>query len=118
MSQTDTSQWTGDPSLILAIPVEYFRSNYPIMVPPKYAKDYVSIVRTPDTVIELDGSPIGDWEFQPIGGGNWQIAWVQVSDGFHTITGDHPFSLSAYGYNDAASYGYPAGMIIPGEANP
>ena len=50
--------------------------------------------------------------------GAWEAARVPVSKGFHTITGDAPYGLSVYGYDSAASYGYPGGMTIPGEANP
>jgi len=117
VSQEDTQDVTGDPSLILAIPVERYRSTYPIMVPPLYAKNYVSVVRSPGTPIQVDGAPVADGEFTPVAG-SWEIAWILLSEGFHTVTGDAPFSLSAYGYNTAASYGYPGGMTIPGEANP
>ena len=118
LSESDTDQYTGDPSMILAIPVERFRATYPIMVPPKYAKNYVTVVRTPGTPIQRDGAPVSASAFTPIAGGVWEIAWLELAEGFHTITGDAAFGLSAYGYNSAASYGYPGGMTIPGEANP
>ncbi|MFT7624272.1 MAG: hypothetical protein ACI9WU_003459 [Myxococcota bacterium] len=118
VAQGQTQDGTGDPAMILAIPVERFRSTYPLMVPPQYAKDYVSVVRKPGTTVEVDGVAVGAGEFKPFAGGTWELAWVLISDGIHTISGDQPFALSAYGYNSAASYGYPGGMTIPGEANP
>ncbi len=118
VSQGQTQDTTGDPALILAIPQDRFRSTYPIMVPPKYNRDYISVIRQPGTDVAVDGFPIPDADYTPIAGGAWEVAWVQIEDGFHTISGTAPFGLSAYGYNSAASYGYPGGMTIPGEANP
>ena len=102
---------------MLAIPVERFRKSYPIMVPSSYNKNYVTVVRKTGTPIQVDGFNIPDSEFSSFAGA-WEIGYVSLSHGFHTITGDSEFSLSAYGYDSAASYGYPGGMTIPGEANP
>ena len=118
MSMSDTMDWTGDPSLILSIPVERYRSTYPIMVPPKYSRNYVTVARQNGTEIKVDGAAVSAGQFTAISTTGWEIAWIKLNEGFHTVTGASPFSLSAYGYNSAASYGYPGGMTIPGEANP
>ena len=118
VAQDDTNSGTGDPSMILAIPIERWRSTYPVNVPPKYNKNYVTIMRKPGTLVGVNGFPIPDNQFEPLAGGAWERAWVEVTVGFHTVSGDEPFGLSAYGYNSAVSYGYPGGMTIPGEANP
>ena len=118
VSQGQTDDWTGDPSMIVAIPIERFRATYPIMVPSTYSKNYVTVVRESDNAIQLDGAAVSDSSFDPIVGTTWELAWLEVSHGVHTITGAKPFGLSAYGYDSAASYGYPGGMTIPGEVNP
>ena len=118
VAQGNTKDVTGDPSLILAIPSDRWRATYPIMVPPDYSKNYVTVVRSAGVVISVDGTPVDETLFQPIASGAWEMAWVELTNGFHTVTGTEAFGLSAYGYNNAVSYGYPGGMTIPGEANP
>jgi hypothetical protein len=118
VAQGQTDQGTGDPSMMLAVPIERFRSTYPIMVPSSYDKNFVTVVRPAGTPIEIDGSAVPDSDFTAFGSGAWEIGYITVSHGIHGITGDVPFSLSAYGYDNAASYAYPGGMTIPGEANP
>ncbi len=118
VAQGNTNSGTGDPSLILAIPTERFRTNYPLMVPPKYDGNYVTVVRQSTTTITLDGIAVSAGEFSAIGSGSWEVAYLEIGVGVHTIAGDAPFGLYAYGYNSAVSYGYPGGLAIPGEANP
>lgn len=116
VAQAATSSGQGDPSLMLAIPTERFRSSYPIMVPDTYDMNYVTITREPSTSVTVDGVPVDASNFVPFAGGAWERAWVQVEAGYHVIDGSAPFGLTAYGYAPAASYGYPGGMSIPGEA--
>lgn len=117
-AQGNTSSFNGDPSMILAIPTERWRATYPIMAPSTYKNDFVSIIRKPGQEVSLDGTPVGGSQFNAIAGGKYELGWVEISDGVHTITSQEPFGLSAYGYDSAASYGYPGGMTIPGESNP
>ena len=88
------------------------------MVPNTYDQNYVTIVRTPGTTVTVDGSTVSPASFEPVAGGAWERAWVQVEPGYHVIEGTNAFGLTAYGYAPAASYGYPGGMSIPGEDSP
>ncbi len=117
VSQGDTQNGTGDPSLIMGIPVERFRSTYLLMVPPEYSENYVTIMRKSGDEVSVDGVPVSGGNFDTLSNG-WEVGWAKLSEGVHTVSGATPFGLTAYGYNSAVSYGYPGGLTIPGEANP
>ena len=118
VAQEATGTAQGDPSLMLAVPVERFRDSYPIMVPDTYDQNYVTVIRQTATQVTVDGSSIPDTEFTPFAGGSWERAWVALEPGYHVIEGENAFGLTAYGFAPAASYGYPGGMSIPGEVSP
>jgi len=114
VSQEATEDFIGDPSQILAVPVPRFRDYYALMVPPNYNTNWVTIVRTPGTPITVDGAPVSA-AWKTFAAAGWEYAYVKLEPGIHAVEGDAPFSLSAYGYNNAVSYGYPGGMTIVGE---
>ena len=119
VSQQQTSQVTGDPALILAVPVERFRSDYILLTPSGYASDFVLITRQAGERVELNGQAVTEAMFQPIGSGAYEVAEVSVSAGVQTLEGSAPFGIAAYGFDSAVSYGYPGGLNLIGqELNP
>jgi hypothetical protein len=114
VSQESTDQVTGDPSLILTVPIERYRDFYVVMVPDGYNADWVTVVRPAGVAVSADGSAIADGDFMPFVTG-WEYAYVALEPGIHKFDGDEPFGLVAYGYNNAVSYGYPGGMSDPSE---
>ena len=40
------------------------------------------------------------------------MAYVQLTPGIHRFSADDRFGLIAYGWNQAVSYGYPAGLDL------
>ena len=115
VSQEVTEQYIGDPSLILAIPVERFRTFYVLMVPPDYSENWVTIIRPAGAAVSTSSGPIPDEDFTSFGTGAWEYAYVALTAGIHTFEGDGAFGVVAYGFNNAVSYGYPGGMTAPGE---
>ncbi|MGM0575672.1 MAG: IgGFc-binding protein [Myxococcota bacterium] len=115
ISAHSTDDWTGDPSLILSVPVERFRDFYVLMVPPDYTENYVTVVKKPETTVKIDDVAVPESDFEPIGSGTWTRAYVQLEAGVHDASGDGEFGLTAYGFNEAVSYGYPGGMSDPGQ---
>lgn len=103
---------TGDPSFILAVPVEQFRSDFVFLAPDKYAYDYVTIIAPVGAVVDFDNAEIpGDWE--TVGSGEaWQIARFPIGDGVHFILADQPVAIIVYGYDQYVSYGYPGGLNL------
>ena len=112
VSQESTDQVTGDPSLILTVPIERYRDFYVVMVPDGYDSDWVTVIRPAGTTVSTGSGPIANSEFSEIIAG-WEFAYVALEPGIHKFAGDQPFGLVAYGYNSAVSYGYPGGMSDP-----
>lgn len=138
----DTDAKTGDPSFILAVPVEQFRTEYVFLAPDKYMFDCVNIIAKPGVPVYLDGVELhaGDLTFrdirtmqaemkelgyeQPselgirfgdyklIGQGEWAVWRLVITDGVHTAASEEPFGVISYGYDQYVSYGYPAGLNL------
>lgn len=98
-----------DPSMTMVVPNYQFRNDYPILVPAAYEKNFVALVKAPDTDIELNGVPL-QASFLPIPGGEWEVGNIEVSEGLNRLVGDGPFGLISYGYASKVSYAYPGGL--------
>ena len=114
VSQQQTDDGTGDPAFILAVPQSQFRSDYHLLTPTGYSRDYVTVIRPSGVGITIDGVAVADGEFAPVGSGNWEVATISVQPGVHVVEGDEPFGLLAYGFDNAVSYGYPGGLNLVG----
>ncbi len=120
----------GDPFLMLIPPAEQFMDSYrfvnvqayqweliggkPSPLTTVYLEQYLNIViptAMSGTVI-LDGSPVAQAAFRPIGGSQYSWAQLSMSDGVHSITADTTFGIYVYGYGNANSYGYIGGMAF------
>jgi len=109
----------GDPAMILAVPMEQFRSEYIFLAPSNYLQDYLNVIAPVGTSIVLDGELTLPMEAIPqacsaTSGVCWAVAKVSLSDGTHSITstGGEKFGVAVYGYDDDVSYGYPGGMAL------
>jgi len=102
----------GDPALILAAPVEQFRSDYVFLVPNKYLEDYITVIAPTGTQITLDGTAISTAAFVAVGDTGYTVARLAVTDGAHAVNADKPISVLVYGYDAHVSYGYSAGMNL------
>jgi hypothetical protein len=99
----------GDPAFMLAVPNEQFRTDYIVLTPDEYQRDYFTIVAPTGTVVALDGESVDEPEAS-IGG--FSVYRPRVTDGVHRVQGDQPFGLYAYGYDCDVSYAYPGGMNL------
>lgn len=102
----------GDPALILAAPVEQYRTEYIFLTPNKYRDDYVNILAPTAAFVVLDGNNVPSGNFKTIGSSGWKVGRVKVNDGTHRLVSDLPVGLIAYGYDDDVSYGYTAGLNL------
>ncbi len=133
---------TGDPTFILAVPVEQFRAQYVFLAPDKYMFDCVNIIAKPGVPVFLDGlelkkedltfknikairnemiekgytqpSQLGVryGDYSLIGQGEWAVWRLIIADGVHTASSEEPFGVISYGYDQYVSYGYPAGLNL------
>ena len=111
ISQGQTDEVKGDPSMILSVPIGQYRSEYAILVPDGYDEDWVTVIRPTGISVTLDDSPIME-PFSSFADGNWELSYVQLQPGMHAFSASQPFGLIAYGWNQAVSYGYPAGLNL------
>lgn len=110
VSQGVTDDFIGDPSLILLVPADRFRSFYVLAVPSSFTKNYITVVKQPGETVMVDGVAVPQGDFKAIGTGLWERAYVTLTPGVHDASGSAPFGLTAYGYSSAASYGYIGGI--------
>lgn len=99
----------GDPASVQHAPADQFMERYVLLAPPKWVEDYVVVARPAGAEIRIDGDPISDDEFTPVGTGEFEVARIQVLDGAHTLDGDEPFSTIAVGWDAWDSYAYLGG---------
>jgi hypothetical protein len=111
ISQEQTDERKGDPSMILSIPIEQYRSDYTVLVPEGYMENWVSVIRPLGVDIQVDQMPI-TIAFTPFADGQWELGYVQLEPGVHAFQSTEAFGLIAYGWDQAVSYGYPAGLNL------
>jgi hypothetical protein len=102
----------GDPSFIVGVPTQQYRTDYVFLVPIKYKSNYVGITAAPGSQVVIDGSPVAASEFKAIPGGTWTVARLPLAAGSHTLTSDTKVGIVVYGWDRYVSYGYPGGMNI------
>ncbi|PJB48448.1 MAG: hypothetical protein CO108_02370 [Deltaproteobacteria bacterium CG_4_9_14_3_um_filter_63_12] len=108
-----TSEGSGDPALVLAVPTARYRSDYALLTPAGFTTNYVTITRQPGVEVRIDGVAVSN-SFTSIGSGAWETAGVSVNVGSHSLEGDGPFGIVAYGFGPQVSYAYPGGLNFVG----
>ena len=112
VSGQQTDDWIGDPTFIIHPPANQLREDYFILTPVGYTKNHGSVVRPKGLAITLDGKVIDGSLFSAIGNGEWELAYVDLQPGMHSLEAEQAFGLSVYGYGNATAYGYPGGMNL------
>ena len=108
----------GDPAMIQFPPVEQFLHRYVILVPGTWNNDALMLTRSAGATIEVDGVPVPDMAFAPVGNGDWEVARVSVPDGVHVLDGDmDAFGVVVIGWDQYDSYAYVGGTGT-GKINP
>lgn len=121
----------GDPSLMIVPPTEQYRQSYVFLTPDKYAFDFVTIVATTTTSVQLDGQPLPSSCLQTTTPSHviftCQLSFPVIdptkvapnniqpgvqNDGVHTVSADQPVGVLVSGFDNFVSYGYPAGTDL------
>jgi hypothetical protein len=102
----------GDPAMILAVPIEQWRTNYVFLTPDSYAQDYINVVTEVGATVKLDGNLISAQQFEQVPGSQYQVFRTLVADGVHRISADKPAAITVYGFDKDVSYGYPGGLGV------
>jgi hypothetical protein len=107
--------YIGDPSLTIFPPVEQYRTEYVILTPGSWDQNYVVIAAQVGAQVVLDGSPTTSCKTQAAGtveGVAYESRVCPVKEGVHSMTGDKPFGIIAYGYGAAGSYAFAGGADV------
>ena len=103
----------GDPAFLLIVPVDRYLIDYVILVPDKYAQNYLNIVAITGSWVKIDGQAVPPQSFKPFGTKQtWSVARVAADPGKRHITAEFGFGLMVYGYDKFVSYGYPGGARV------
>ena len=99
----------GDPSMAIAVPTEQYRSDYTILVPSQYAKNFLSISAPANGAVLVDGNPV---TLAPFASGAYRANRTMVTAGAHKITCPAGCGIEVYGYSDAVSYMFAGGLDL------
>jgi hypothetical protein len=107
----------GDPSMVLAVPVEQWLSDYVFLVDVSYSNDNVKLVRSKGQQVSIGCfGAVTDWT--PVTN-NFESAVVNINPGdgqcqpgTNTATGAAPFSITVVGEAASTSYAYPGGLAL------
>lgn len=102
------AQQTGDPAMVQLSPVEQFLPTYVVIVPDKWDIDQLVITRESGQAVALDGTPLADSAFVPVGPDH-EVGRFIVADGVHELSSGIGFSVVIVGYDYADSYAYLGG---------
>jgi len=108
----DPGTGIGDPAFTLVVPTDQFLDSYVFLTPDKYSDDYINLTAPLGAAFLLDGAPVTGVLTPIPGPGGMGVYQLPVSDGVHTVTADHPFGLTVYGYDCDVSYAYPGGLRL------
>jgi hypothetical protein len=101
----------GDPSMSLAVPVEQYRSRYSFLIPADYEEQYISVVAPAGSAVNLDGNDISS-QLTPFGPGDLAAGRIMVQPGAHNLSCPNKCGVEVYGYSEAVSYMFAAGLDL------
>ena len=104
----------GDPAFTTFPPIDQFRTEYVILTPPSWTKNYVAISAPKGTKIGIDGKT-PTCTVEPAGkidGTDYESRVCELKEGAHRLSGDLPFGIVAYGYGNAGSYAFVGGADV------
>ncbi|MGE0547315.1 MAG: IgGFc-binding protein [Kofleriaceae bacterium] len=99
----------GDPDLSIAVPTEQYRTEYTVLVPNSYAKNFLSISAPPQGAVLVDGAAV---TMTPFANGSYRANRTMVAAGQHKIQCPAGCGVEVYGYGPAVSYMFAGGLDL------
>ena len=105
---------TGDPSFLLDVPYEQYRSNYDFLVPPTYHSNYITLIVPASTTVKLDGNAVDLSSFASFGSSGFKYGYIDLGTEArsHHIEATNPIGVWGYGFATNVSYCYPVGLDL------
>ena len=100
----------GDPSLVLAAPLEQWRADAIFLVPDTYRHQFINLAFASGTTLTLDGVALDTSAAAAIGATSWRALTVPTGGGYRTLTASAPTAVVVYGYDHNISYAYNGGL--------
>jgi len=101
----------GDPAFLTLVPENQLRTDYLVLTPEGYHRDYLTIVAPSDADIAINDAPVTATRDE-IPGTTTSVMRIPVEPGTHRLVGTAPFALYAYGYDCDVSYAYAGGSNL------
>lgn len=102
----------GDPSIFLLPPEYQLRADYAFLAPTTYFSDHLTVTARRGSSLVLDGQPVDLAGAIEIPGSDYVYAHLDITDGPHRISGDRPFGILVYAYDDWVSYAFTGGQNL------
>jgi len=107
----------GDPFMMLIPPEEQFMDNYTFATPSSgFSYNYVTVTIPTNGIssLLLNGNPVNESLFTPIGSSDYSAAGIEIELGSHTLSNANniPFGIYVYGFDSYDSYGYAGGLSL------
>lgn len=99
----------GDPSMAISVPAEQFRTEYAVLIPNAYGKNFLSIAAPSTGAVLVDGVAV---TMTPFASGTYRANRTMVTAGQHKITCPSGCGVEVYGYSDAVSYMFAGGLDL------
>lgn len=108
----------GDPAAVQLSSVQQFLPRYVVLVPGTWENDVAVITRADGAPVSIDGVPVSDAMFVPVGASGYEVGRIPIPDGVHVLDGGEvPFGVVIVGYDAWDSYAYLGGTGT-GKINP
>jgi hypothetical protein len=93
------------------VPTEQYRSEYILLVPSQYNQSFMSIVAPAGGNVTVDGADVTA-QLQPFGSNAYKAGRIPTTAGQHRIACGGGCGVEVYGWSDAVSYMYAAGLDL------
>ena len=108
--------YTGDPSLTIFPAVDQFRRSYLFATPKSWDTNYIVLSMPKGASITIDGAPVpascASRVMGNVAGTDYESKTCPLTAGPHSMVGDKPFGITAYGYGRAGSYAFVGGANV------
>lgn len=115
----DWGDQAGDPSMFYLAPVDGYRDDYEVVVPPTYAEHYMTVTVEEGEMLELDDQSVDptSYEYHEVGDTGYLNAHIPVESGARHIRSAEgvDFGLVVYGFDNYVSYSYTGGLMLEAE---